>query len=99
MRMIAAEEHGVVVILRSPSADVLSTWISEHAQTADHHTTGELRDYGLGAQILCDLGVKKVRLISGSTRIPVGLEGFGFEIVEQVKLPVPASLENEFTDY
>jgi 3,4-dihydroxy 2-butanone 4-phosphate synthase / GTP cyclohydrolase II len=92
MRMIAAAGHGAVVILRPPRADVLSAWISEHAHAEDMHSTGELRDYGLGAQILCDLGVKKVRLISGSPRIPVGLEGFGFEIVEQVSLPAPNQL-------
>jgi 3,4-dihydroxy 2-butanone 4-phosphate synthase/GTP cyclohydrolase II len=44
------------------------------------------RDYGIGAQILCALGLSKIRLLSNSTRKVVGLDGYGLEIVEQ--LPV-----------
>ena len=42
------------------------------------------RDYGIGAQILAALGLKKIRLLSNSTRKVVGLDGYGLEIVEQV---------------
>jgi 3,4-dihydroxy 2-butanone 4-phosphate synthase/GTP cyclohydrolase II len=45
-----------------------------------------LRDYGTGAQILTALGLRKIRLLSNSTRRPVGLDGYGLEIVEQVPL-------------
>ena len=43
------------------------------------------RDYGIGAQILVALGLRKIRLLSNSTRKVVGLDGYGLEIVEQVK--------------
>ena len=42
------------------------------------------RDYGIGAQILAALGLRKIRLLSNSTRKVVGLDGYGLEIVEQV---------------
>jgi 3,4-dihydroxy 2-butanone 4-phosphate synthase/GTP cyclohydrolase II len=42
------------------------------------------RDYGIGAQILAALGLRKIRLLSNSTRRVVGLDGYGLEIVEQV---------------
>jgi 3,4-dihydroxy 2-butanone 4-phosphate synthase/GTP cyclohydrolase II len=45
-----------------------------------------LRDYGTGAQILAALGLRKIRLLSNSARRPVGLDGYGLEIVEQVPL-------------
>jgi 3,4-dihydroxy 2-butanone 4-phosphate synthase / GTP cyclohydrolase II len=46
----------------------------------------DLRDYGLGAQILVDLGVKKIRLLTNNPRKVVGLEGYGLEIVEQLPI-------------
>ena len=45
-----------------------------------------LRDYGTGAQILTALGLRKIRLLSNSIRRPVGLDGYGLEIVGQVPL-------------
>jgi len=45
-----------------------------------------LRDYGTGAQILAALGLRKIRLLSNRARRPVGLDGYGLEIVEQVPL-------------
>jgi 3,4-dihydroxy 2-butanone 4-phosphate synthase / GTP cyclohydrolase II len=46
-----------------------------------------LRDFGLGAQVLADLGCKRVRLMIWSDRKLPGLEGFGIEVVERVKVP------------
>lgn len=46
----------------------------------------DLRDYGIGAQILEDLGVKKIRLLTNNPRKIVGLEGYGLEIVERIPL-------------
>ncbi len=46
-----------------------------------------LRDFGLGAQVLADLGCKKIRLMMWSDRKIPGLEGFGIEVVERVKIP------------
>ena len=47
----------------------------------------ELRDYGVGAQILIDLGVKEMILLSNSNKSVVGLEGFGLKIVSQKPVP------------
>jgi 3,4-dihydroxy 2-butanone 4-phosphate synthase/GTP cyclohydrolase II len=52
------------------------------------------RDYGIGAQILVDLGVRRMRLMTNNPRKFVGLEGYGLEIVERVPLEVPASDES-----
>lgn len=52
----------------------------------------DLRDYGVGAQILYDLGVRQIRLLTNNPRKVVGLEGFGMEIVERVPI---ASASNE----
>lgn len=48
----------------------------------------DLRDYGIGAQILCDLGVKKMRLMTNNPKKVVGLEGYGLEVVERVPLVI-----------
>ena len=50
----------------------------------------DLRDYGIGAQILADLGIKKIKLMTNNPKKIVGLEGYGIEIVERVALEVPA---------
>lgn len=55
----------------------------------------DLRDYGLGAQILVDLGVKKIRLLTNNPRKVVGLDGYGLEIVEQVPIRSVANPHNE----
>jgi 3,4-dihydroxy 2-butanone 4-phosphate synthase/GTP cyclohydrolase II len=49
------------------------------------------RDYGIGAQILAELGVHKMRLLTNNPRKFVGLEGYGLEIVERVPIEIPAS--------
>jgi len=54
----------------------------------------DLRDYGIGAQILADLGVRKIRLITNNPAKRVGLEGYGLEIVERVPIEVPPNPYN-----
>ncbi len=54
----------------------------------------DLRDYGIGAQILADLGVRKLRLMTNNPKKIVGLEGYGLEIVERVPIEIPAKQEN-----
>lgn len=54
----------------------------------------DLRDYGIGAQILADLGIKKIRLMTNNPRKIVGLEGYGLEVVERVPLEIVAKEEN-----
>ena len=49
---------------------------------------GELRDYGIGAQILLDLGVRDMVLLSNTQRTIVGLEGYGLAVVEQRSIPI-----------
>ncbi len=55
----------------------------------------DLRDYGIGAQILLDLGVRKMRLLTNNPRKIVALEGYGLEVVERVPLKVPACEHNQ----
>ncbi|MDR1322470.1 MAG: bifunctional 3,4-dihydroxy-2-butanone-4-phosphate synthase/GTP cyclohydrolase II [Gracilibacteraceae bacterium] len=55
----------------------------------------DLRDYGIGAQILVDLGVKKVRLMTNNPRKIVALEGYGIEVLERVPIEIPPRPENK----
>ena len=54
----------------------------------------DLRDYGVGAQILADLGLHKIRLLTNNPRKIVGLEGYGLQVVERVPIEIPASADN-----
>jgi len=54
----------------------------------------DLRDYGVGAQILVDLGVKKIRLLTNNPRKIKGLEGYGLNIVERIPLEIPPCTHN-----
>ena len=55
----------------------------------------DLRDYGVGAQILRDLGISKIRLITNNPTKRVGLEGYGLEIVENVPIEITPNKYNE----
>jgi len=82
------ENEGRGVFLYLPPVNGLSSEdLVKHKEGADddpHHHEGQLREFGIGAQILADLGVKKLRLISSSPRKLFGLRGFGLEVVEQI---------------
>jgi 3,4-dihydroxy 2-butanone 4-phosphate synthase/GTP cyclohydrolase II len=54
----------------------------------------DLRDYGIGAQILRDLGVRKMRLLTNNPKKIIGLEGYGLEVVERVPIEIPATRRN-----
>ncbi len=56
----------------------------------------DLRDYGIGAQILNDLGIRKIRLMTNNPKKIVGLEGYGLEIVERVHIEVEPTCQNVF---
>ena len=55
----------------------------------------DLRDYGVGAQILHDLGVRRIRLLTNNPKKVIGLEGYGLEITEQIPLSLPANAHNQ----
>ncbi|MBN1526790.1 MAG: GTP cyclohydrolase II, partial [Candidatus Omnitrophica bacterium] len=54
----------------------------------------DLREYGIGAQILADLGLKKIRLLTNNPKKVVGLEGYGLEIMERIPLRIPPKKTN-----
>jgi 3,4-dihydroxy 2-butanone 4-phosphate synthase / GTP cyclohydrolase II len=83
MATIAKEGRGVVVIIREPTPTALSDRIRNmlKAQAEGRREENELRDYGIGAQILSDLGVSNMVLLSNTQRTVVGLEGYGLTIV------------------
>ncbi|MDE2221846.1 MAG: bifunctional 3,4-dihydroxy-2-butanone-4-phosphate synthase/GTP cyclohydrolase II [Candidatus Omnitrophica bacterium] len=55
----------------------------------------DLRDYGIGAQILVDLGVKQIQLLTNNPRKIVGLEGYGLTVIERVPIKIPHNTTNE----
>jgi 3,4-dihydroxy 2-butanone 4-phosphate synthase/GTP cyclohydrolase II len=55
----------------------------------------DLRDYGIGAQMLADLGVRKMRLMTNNPKKMVGLEGYGLSMVEQVPIEVHTNIHNQ----
>jgi 3,4-dihydroxy 2-butanone 4-phosphate synthase/GTP cyclohydrolase II len=55
----------------------------------------DLRDYGMGAQILHDLGVRRIKLLTNNPKKVVGLEGYGLEITEQLPLSLPSNVHNQ----
>jgi 3,4-dihydroxy 2-butanone 4-phosphate synthase/GTP cyclohydrolase II len=81
MQMVAEAGRGVVVLLREMWPTKLSERVRRLGGAA--RTGTELRDYGIGAQILLDLGVKDMILLSNHHRTIIGLEGYGLNIVEQ----------------
>ena len=83
LEAVAREGRGVVLYMEpSNYADVLLRRLA--AKPGDAPPAMGLRDYGIGAQILAALGLRKIRLLSSSPRRVVGLDGYGLEIVEQV---------------
>ncbi|RKQ73220.1 3,4-dihydroxy-2-butanone-4-phosphate synthase [Oceanibaculum indicum] len=81
MAQIAEAGRGVVVLIREPSATALSDTV--RARLEHESAGGELRDYGVGAQILLDLGIRDMILLSNSQKNIVGLDGYGLSIVER----------------
>ncbi len=80
MRMIADAGRGAVVLIRDPRPTAVSERV--RAMSASPRPGSFLRDYGIGAQILTDLGVRDMVLLSNTPRTVVGLEGYGLNIIE-----------------
>jgi 3,4-dihydroxy 2-butanone 4-phosphate synthase / GTP cyclohydrolase II len=88
MELIGAAGRGVIVILREPAPD----GISQRIRISLGHQPDKPRDlrvYGIGAQILSDLGVKSMVLLSNTGRTIVGLEGYGLSVVETRPITMP----------
>ncbi|MFN4283769.1 MAG: 3,4-dihydroxy-2-butanone-4-phosphate synthase [Alphaproteobacteria bacterium] len=86
MKMIAAKGRGAIVIIREPTPTSLSRFLKEREGQALKKPIAELRQYGVGAQILTDLGVKNIVLLSNTKRSIVGLDGYGISLVGQKPL-------------
>ena len=90
MRTIGEAGKGVIVVIREPRPTALSDRI-EALRNQPQRSVNELRDYGVGAQILLDLGVRDMILLANAQRAIVGLEGFGLRVVETRPLSVEDS--------
>jgi 3,4-dihydroxy 2-butanone 4-phosphate synthase/GTP cyclohydrolase II len=80
LRSIAEAKHGVIVYMEQAGRMQEAVLSTEKSCLPP----ANLRDYGIGAQILTSLGLRKIRLLQHSPRRVVGLEGYGLEIVEQI---------------
>jgi len=105
MRMIAEEGAGAVVYLDQEGRGIglLNKLKAYELQDAGHDTVEanqrlgfppDLRNYGIGAQILIDLGLRSIRVLTNNPRKLVGLEGYGLELVERVPIVPDPTDEN-----
>src|SRR6056297_72894 len=91
LQWIQKEGKGVLLFMRhSEKRSLLSTLekVEEEGSLKAIKRTGDQRDFGIGAQILRDLSIKKIKLITRSQRKRVGLIGYGLEIVENIPLDI-----------
>lgn len=106
MRQIAKEGRGVIVYMRQEGRGIgLGPKIQAYKLQEKGYDTVEanlklgykmdLREYGLGAQIMVDLGLKTIRLLTNNPKKVVGLDGYGLEIVQQVPIRVKSNPHNE----
>src|SRR5471030_304754 len=93
MHMIGAEGRGVVVMIREHRKTALAERV--RLLSGQPRPERELRDYGIGAQILLDLGIKNMILLTNRRRTVIGLEGYGLNIVEQRIIPNVVGVDYE----
>jgi 3,4-dihydroxy 2-butanone 4-phosphate synthase / GTP cyclohydrolase II len=89
MEAIAAEGSGVIVVINKPMAGIVTRFMELRAQGkgAGAPEVEELRDYGGGAQILTELGVQDMILLTNTHHTLVGLDGYGLSIVGERPIP------------
>ena len=87
MQRIAEAGHGVLLYIEQPQGGIR---VIEGADKAAIKDVGpakmDFRDYGIGAQILVELGLKQIRLMSSTQRKVVGIDGYDLEIIEQIDI-------------
>ena len=88
MRMIGEKGRGAVVMIREAKPTSLTDYLNEREERAGKQQVSELRHYGIGAQILLDLGIKKMILLSNTQRTIIGFDGYGIDLVGRRPIPV-----------
>ena len=84
MKEIEKEKSGIIVLIRQPN-EAISHLLGE-AKNPSENREKELRNYGIGAQILSDLGVKNMILLTNAQKAVIGLEGYGIKICGYKKI-------------
>ena len=87
LKRIVEAGNGVLLYLGKPNSGIDMEKLAGSGRRKSVSATGmDFRDYGIGAQILVGLGLQKIRLLANTRRKVVGLDGYGLEIVEYLKL-------------